>query len=483
MTGTRSASLKTAGSTGSATLRLRAAPLLLFLACSGPGPSDTNEEATPPSGTDAMVPLGSVRPSFGGPLHIMDLSPAGTGVVAASYAGLFGVSLTDPASPTPDARAYGSQTYWTAASDSHAWSAGRNTGIGRLAHDGDGALSGPNGRPQPGLEGLTERDGTLYVAAQTQGLLWLDAATLAPLGSNTEPSNGIDVATDADTLWVADRDRGLLTYSLEDPTAPGFVGALALEGSAQAMDARAGVIAVAAGGQVHLIDASDPRSPVLAATLPIEGVATRVALKDAEILAVAAWNDTRLFDITDIADPVLLAVEDATSSAMSVAWSGDTLVVGDWDDLRTYQVDVDARAPEWTADKRLTLTAPSGSTVTANLLVHNEGSLDLWLTPVGCTGAELFSDTPTLVLGPDERGVVPITGTSTADTTQVATCTFETNDPDEPSPTVEVTVNPSGLAVGDPAPDFSVPNLEATEVFTLTDARGEILLLTIFSSL
>ena len=38
-------------------------------------------------------------------------------------------------------------------------------------------------------------------------------------------------------------------------------------------------------------------------------------------------------------------------------------------------------------------------------------------------------------------------------------------------------------AVGDAAPDFSVPNLEGTDVYTLEDARGEILLLTIFSSL
>jgi hypothetical protein len=424
-----------------------AVSLLLAIACGGDPTddptTDTGEVATVEVGDDPVVPLGSVRPSFGGPLHIMDLAPAGTGVVAASYAGLFGVSLADPASPVPDGSAYGSDLYWTDASDTLAWSGGRNTGIGRVSHDGAGVLSSASGRPQTGLEGIVAAGGVLYAAAQTQGLVWLDASSMNLLGSDAEPTNAIDVAITGSTLWVADRERGLLSYGLDASGSPGFIGELGLDGSAQAIDAVDGVVAIASGGEVHLIDGQDPNSPSLVSTIRITGVATRVSLRDAATLAVAAWNDTRIYDISDLSSPALLAVEDATSSAMSVAWVGENLVVGDWDDLRTYAVDLDARGAEWTARSWAAVTAPAGEALSYNMLVHNEGTLDLGVTAGSCAGAEVSITPEALTLGPDERGTFILSGTSATSDPYTVTCTFETTDPDETETSPPTSASPT----------------------------------------
>ena len=352
-----------------------------------------------------------------------------------------------------------------------------------MEHDGAGQLSGPTARPVQRIEGIEVVGDVLYAAHQDAGLSWFDANTMATLGNDPQPDNAIDVASAEDMLWVADRQRGLLGYRLEDGQPPSLEVELLLEGSAQAMDALPGVVAIAAGGRVHLVDTSSTASPRLASTIEIEGIATRVALKDTRTLAVAAWNDTRLYDITTLDTPALIALEDATSSAMSVTWAGEVLVVGDWDDLRTYSVDLDAQAPEWTGPSRLTVNGDAGTAVSAAFLVENEGSLDLQLEEASCSGAELAIEPSRLLIEPGVTAVLELVGTFGSTSPEEARCTFITNDPDEPSVEVEVVLNELGLSVGDAAPDFSVPNLEGTDVYTLQDARGEILLLTIFSSL
>ena len=115
--------------------------------------------------------------------------------------------------------------------------------------------------------------------------------------------------------------------------------------------------------------------------------------------------------------------------------------------------------------------------------MENEGSLDLQLEEASCSGAELAIEPSRLLIEPGVTAVLELVGTFGSTSPEEARCTFITNDPDEPSVEVEVVLNELGLSVGDAAPDFSVPNLEGTDVYTLQDARGEILLLTIFSSL
>ena len=436
---------------------------------------DTAEELPDPS--DAIIPIDALIPSTG-TVHIMDISVVDDFAYLATAGGVMMVALS---TMEANENSPGEFLYWSQAVDGMLLLSGRDVGMWMVDIDGKGDWSLQDSIQEPGLEGLDYNAGTLFVAGQEQGLLIIDGESFSPIGQYTGSTNAIDVLIVEDVAWVLDRDQGLLAVDVSDPAAPTLRGSVEISGSGQALVREGDVLVVAATTTVTVVDISSPDAPAVLADIAVSGSATRAAIAD-DLLAVAAWSDTLLYSLSDPADPALIAIEDAEEAASSVALVDGMLVVGDWNTLRTFSIDPSARSPEIDFDASLALTGDAG-TASRTLIVTNRGDLPLEVTDTTCDEAALSASPADFSLAAGESDSITISATiKDADDAWIGTCTFLSNDADEPEASLSITINAPGLAVGDPAPDFSLPDLDGV-IHTLSDQLGEVVMVSIFSNL
>ncbi len=196
--------------------------------------------------------------------------------------------------------------------------------------------------------------------------------------------------------------------------------------------------------------------------------------------------------MADPASPRLVALEDSVDAAMSVDLQGDLLTVGDWDHLRTFRVDASLQAPELELPRTLTVLGDPDETpvVEAYVVVGNqaEGDAELHVFDVACASDAVTPTMTEATIPPALVAVFPLQvdlvagGGRNRDREWRTTCAFWSTDPDEPMAEVEIVVNPEGLSLGDPAPDWTLPDLHG-ELHTLSAHRGKVVVMTIFSSL
>ena len=465
---------------------MRIVLLCCLVGCAGPDadPSDVTDDPVDPYAgiepSDAIQPLGAL---IGGRvIHLMDVSTDGQTAWVSAYAGGYPVDVRDPASPLRLDAPLGRRLYGVDVDADRVLFSGRESGV-LLAGRGDGEALQRIARRVDDVE-APERAVLLgdhvVIAAQTGGLIVARAADLEEVARVTDAvPNAFAVAASGSLVAVGDRERGLVLLDLSDPTNPVERGALALRGAPQDLDFVGDVVWAASGSVIEAVDVSSPDAPVLRSTTATLGVATRLDASG-DLLAVAAWEDTRLYDVSDPDAPVLIATEGADSSATSVAIHDDLLVVGDWDDLRTYRIDASARSAELRAEDNILVTGLGSAT--AELRIQNEGNLPLDLGRLSCEDERL-----TPIFEPEQ--LLPAEATELEVGVDLGTgapfegrCTVTSSDVDEPAHSFLIRANPAGLSVGDLAPDFTLPDLDGT-FHSLSDTRGKVVLISIFSSI
>ncbi|MFK7931651.1 MAG: hypothetical protein AB8H79_25960 [Myxococcota bacterium] len=466
---------------------MRSLTVLMLMSCGGgalpldSGPTD--EPIDPYAGIeagDAIAPLG-VAPGAR-VVHLMDLTTDGQTAWAAAFKGGLSFDVSDPAAPSLQGTSVGRQLYGVDHSGARVMFSGREAGV-LLTERGEDFELSRVARRRDDAE-ASERailvGDHVAIAALTDGVIFARQEDLREVSRVTEACpNAFAVATEGDLVFVGDRERGLVILDAADPAEPVEVGVVALRSAAQDLTVMDGIVWVAAGGILEGVDVSDPTAPQIVATLPSGGVATRLDSSDG-LLAVAVWQTTRLYDVSTPAEPVLIAIEDATSSATSVALEGDLLLVGDWDDLRTYRVDREARSGEISADSQVVVHGEGQ--VSTRLLIQNQGNLPLDVTGVSCDDARVVPNFEELRLLPGEYGGVDLVVEAGQGSSFEATCDIANSDVDESSYAFPVRVNPVGLSVGDLAPDFTVADLDGG-FHSLSSTRGQVVMITIFSSL
>jgi len=460
----------------------RLLPLLFVLGCPSEQPPETPPPEDPvsllPLG-DALAPLGELRPRPQGTVHINDIAVADGVAWMPSFGSLYLVDVTDPAAPTGIADA-GSQLYRVAVDTDRAVVSGRDRGVRLMGLNGDQLQGGPHVPSDDGYVagGVALTADHLLVGTTGDGLEVRTRQGLDLVGVVTELPNVVDVAVDGDTVVSVDREVGLSVIDLSDPASPTVLGSVALPGSPQGVALQDGVAYVAASGSLAIIDVSTPDAPALLADVVADGVASRVAV-DGSFVALANWFDTRVYDVSDPAAPRLVVVEEADDASMAVAMDGDVVYVGDWNWLRTYRLDASVGAPDVSAPAGVSVSGGVG-TLEASFRLDNVGDRPLVAT-LSCDHADV-SVTPALTVDADDGATVDVAVESADAGAWTATCAVASNDPDEPSKQIVIEVNPEGLEVGDPAPDWTLPDLDGVS-HSLSAQRGNVVMLTLFSGL
>ncbi len=255
-----------------------------------------------------------------------------------------------------------------------------------------------------------------------------------------------DVRLEGDRLWVLARNR-LTAMDIEGETLV-ELGHVDLDGACLDIAPGERWLAVACGsGGVTLVDRGDGQLGQWQAWASARAVSVQ-----GSFVWVAAWTDLVLLDAADATAPVFAGAEQALSSVMSVAAGEDDRVyAADWNQpfvaTRT-----GASAPEVRVS---TEWVSAGGLAT----VYNHGTEALWIdgvsvAPNGSWAWEIAEDA-------------------------VGTVSLATDDPDEPTVSVEVG-GPAGLVVGAAAPGFSEPDLYG-ELWELSMLHGEVVFLALFS--
>ncbi|TPV96275.1 MAG: redoxin domain-containing protein [Myxococcales bacterium FL481] len=404
-------------------------------------------------------------------------------VYLAAYAGGLAIDVEDPTNMrlTTSGTPPGRRMYWAAQSDEDLVITGRESGLIHLELTGAGGWTqqgtyDPDGFNPEGLAWIGE---ALYVAAQDQGVVVLDGS-LAVMGSVPGSSNAMDIVVTDTIAYVLDRDHGLMVVDVSDAFDPQPIAELDIGEGAQSLAINdKGVVVVAAGGRVIVIDASTPEAPEIVADLESGGTAFRVDVAG-DIAAVANWQDTRIYDISLPECTYLIGLEDATDVSTSVALQDDILYVGDWDVFRAYQLDAGGASPEYTAVDYLTLNGQDE--VETTLVVRNDGAMELDVTEIRCDDERIQIAPTSFTLAPEEIELVRLSASLSSTNPWSSDCTIASNDEDESEASLYLDVNPTGVAVGDIAPDWSVPDLDGN-IHNLSDYAGKIVVLTLFSSL
>ncbi len=344
------------------------------------------------------------------------------------------------------------------------------------------------------FEGIAVSGGKLYAATHEHGLAIMEVdeanKSLRQLGVASGFQSAWSVAVSGNYAYVADAAGRLGVGDVTDPRHPKRVASLETGGSAQSVAVSGNYVYLAVGeGGLVVIDISTPTSPTLVSRTDTNGSALQVSVDGAHAY-VANWNDARIYDIGDPTKPRLLAAEivkteEKSSRVLGMAGVGDTVFVGEWTGLYTYQLHADRVAPHITADRhRVDFDrAKPGQTVTKTLRIENEGSSILYLTSATTTanGFSAAVDHQPSSIAPGHSLPVLVSFSPTGNEPSEGELILRSNDPDDGELRIPLIGNQRGLAIGDRAPEITLALLDGGQ-WRLSEQRGKIVLLAYFAT-
>ncbi|GAB4376169.1 MAG: hypothetical protein Kow0042_22230 [Calditrichia bacterium] len=335
-------------------------------------------------------------------------------------------------------------------------------------------------------ESVDFQNGYAYAAVHEAGIEVIQIQNPAdPQHVHTIPArdNVWDVFITNNFLYVADGGAGLQIYSLSQPQAPQLLGQLPLTGSAREViveDQRA-FVALGAGG-FDVVDVSDPSNPQWLANFNAGfGITNHLAYANHTIFS-ATWELVHAIDVSDPQNPILLASEDTPTRSMGIAAFNENVYVADWATVETFtfqdQVQADIHIKPTRYDFGFQgLMLPHQKIFD----VYNLGEATLNVTNV-LTPSNEFTVTPnSFQVPPGGKESVLVSLVPTTQTVYNHNLTFKSDDYDESNKNVRVFAGQPTLSPGDPAPPFTLIDLEGN-THSLSQYAGKIVLLAFFAS-
>lgn len=359
---------------------------------------------------------------------------------------------------------------------------------------------------EPGVsyEGIDVGGGYIYVALRQNGLGVYErdeAGGFRRVGTARGLSNAWDVRLRGDLAFVSDGLDGLAVVDVSDPRDPSVVGRVSTGGQARGLAVSDDIVYLAAGSAgLVLVDVSDPREPaVVGRSGEIPGTAIRVDYADGYAY-LAAWTDARVYDVSEPGSPRFVGAvrltrdigyeeegrPPVTSRTLGIAAAGDTMLIGNWHVVYSYQVHPDRLAPNIVLPEAINLldfgsvSGDGASPRTIPVAVKNQGTAPLALVGISTDNPLFTVEPPQLRIQPGDTGVVEV-GYAGGAAYESAIIEFHSDDPAEPVRKGFLTANQPGLGVGKPMPQVNVDLVDGGQ-WSSTDAEGEVMLLAYFAT-
>lgn len=358
------------------------------------------------------------------------------------------------------------------------------TADGKWIRDPGGEATTVDG---PRVQRLRLIDGKLYGAQGTSQI----ASAAAELTSNVElldtDEDGIRDVTLLDGDWILALGTGGVKRISPEGITMGWYTTEPSMANAVSITEDGKVVAAIAGTGMAILD---PTGLQELSTTQARGVSLDITVGQGDLrdyAMVADWRRAQLVNLSDpeAATPIVRKEfrygTDSSRVISVVATDSGFAVIGlnHVSRLTTRtgapqpQLYIDQRRRQLAIDEEIGLGA-------VGIVVFNDGDAPLTVSNFQTDSERLI---PASV--PDEIGAfnveffqIDVEGSEPLD----ATFSFDTNDPDNPTLTYEVKVNPALLSVGDPAPDFVVPTTDGG-FSMLSRAKGQVLYLKFFNAL
>jgi len=349
-------------------------------------------------------------------------------------------------------------------------------------------------------EGMAVRAGYLYAAHHTAGIAVFDLSDPAspqPVTAVTELVNSWDIVWHDDFALIADGAGGLAVLDVSDIAAPQYLYSLPTSGIAIDIAvaenlavadglADADDLAVVACGSagVDVFDVSDPLAAQWLGNYGGASMALSVAVTG-DTLYVADWDDVEVVDLSEPVSPSRLGWENTPGRAMGLAAEAGRAYVADWGSVQVYEF-----GPTMQGDIDLPLRqlsfgiVPVGESVPLTFPVVNTGGGTLQVTSVETFNANFVVEPPSsFAVAPDATHEVTVTYTPAQPGYDATFVRIESNDPDESFRVFAASAddNPNYLAIGGAAPGFTFLDLDGNE-HSLSDYLGQVVVLAFFSN-
>ncbi len=336
-------------------------------------------------------------------------------------------------------------------------------------------------------EGMALSGDILIACRHGNGLEILDVSDPASLQTLAEVDlvNSWDVAISGDHAFVADGMGGMAVVDLSDPANPQHLYSLPCSGAALDVDIEGGLAVLACGSAgIEVFDVSDPMAVASLGRANSSGLAVTLDVSG-DLVYVADWDDVEVFDLSYPESPTPVAWEDTPRRAMGLAAEGHRVWVADWNQFRIYDFgpglegDVhlgssflrfDEVAVGESADSSFTLRNTGGGILNVMMVESFDDHFEV-LPPISFSVPPGGEQDITIRYTRDEPGYH-------AGFIQVL-C----DDSDEPDPHLlaQSDDNPNYLALGDPAPDFTLSDLD-DNLHSLSDYLGQVVVLAFFAN-
>jgi hypothetical protein len=337
----------------------------------------------------------------------------------------------------------------------------------------------------PDLADMALKDNLLHVVTYMGDLHVIDISdVLSPtlLYTMTGMGNAWKIIHVGDYAYVADALNGLITIDMSDPLEPAIVNMTAQGVGVQDIWHYKGFIYAAVGVPgVAVFDLEDPEAPK-----HVTNVSTGPSSVGVSAAKDVVWSANQegvvAIDISDPYNPYEIATKDTPDWAMNVyAWQR-MAYVADWDYVHTYEIDPSLKAPELDPHPEdLYFWDGSGS---RNLTIKNRGAADLELTGLEAGDPRFTLEIDRVTVPPGETATVRVTFEDDGEPADTQLC-IASNDPDMPQQWVrlnETSEFDSASKVGQPAPDFVLPDIHNTGLYQLSDYFGQPIYLCFFST-
>lgn len=369
------------------------------------------------------------------------------------------------------------------------------------------AQSATDPQPLAGWSGTSSIEGVVwapggerfYAAAHGRGMVAMERQndTLVIVGEDGDDSSDAwqpALFDDATHLFVAEGNTGLRTYGLDDPQDPELIHTLPLPGSARDVilttRGEQRLALVASSGSVVIVDVTDAEQPSIVGEANTPGTALTTSLLDDNTLVVAEWDRVRAYDITDLENPLPLWSENVPTDddfsrvlTADVDPEGRRVFAGEWRGMHVFAADDEVNAPDMAVfpDTLQFGKQSTGSVEQKVVVVENRGNAPL-VVRGGTAFFDFIRDDATCTeLEPAEKMAIEVELEVPDEDRLLASLGICSNDPDESEFEVQITANVPGRGVGDPVPEFELPDLDGV-IWSNTDTEGKVAVLAYFAT-